>query len=174
MITGMSEAVEVLRDSRDGVLEEIGRKLSEDFINSGYPFLVLHIVEENRICFEAITEANFGKMQLNISKREGHIGENMADLNIEEVFYHDDFGQDGCLADLEGRADKSLYQQITECIGLDGLRCYLCGEKTTKDIMGLSAGSYLMINCDETLKAMREQLWQKPQREQVENRHKRM
>lgn len=174
MITGMSKITEVLRDSRDGVLEEISRKLSEDFINSGYPFLVLHITEGNRVCFEAITEEYLGRLQLNLSKREGDIGENMADLNMDEVFYHDDFVQDGCLADLNWEVDKSLYHQVREYVGLNSLHCYLCGEKTMKDIMRLPAGSYLMIDCGSALKAMREQTWQKTKGEQAENRCRRM
>ena len=90
----------------------------------------------------------------------------MKDMSIDDVFYHDDFANDGGLVYLEEGTGLTLYEQIDNEVNLSAFHCYLCSGKNMGDVSKLPAGSYLMIDCGETMRKVRGQLKEERKKQQ--------
>lgn len=157
MMKDMEEILEAVWTFSNGILDEISNELAERFINSGQPFVLLHIDKDKNVSFSGITEYdNFGTV-LNLSERFGVLTEEMKGMDMGEVFYHDDFGSDGSLVYLEPDGEQTLYQQISEVVDLSAFQCYLCAEKNMEEVVKLPMGSYFMIEVDEIIQKMKDQ-----------------
>ncbi len=156
MMKGMEEMLCMDWGKEGGILEEVGKELAEKLINGGMPFMLIHVEEDGEISFDGITEYDFSEFQMNVSYRAGTITDGMKGLKLDDVFYHDNFGTDGYLVYLKKDAGKSFWKQIGEEIDLSGFSCYLYAEKSVEEVMGLPAGSYLMIECGGIMRKMKE------------------
>lgn len=63
------------------------------------------------------------------------------------------------------------YEQIDNEVNLSAFHCYLCSGKNMGDVSKLPAGSYLMVDCGETMRKVREQL-KDGQKEQRRTEHR--
>lgn len=157
MMKDTEELWEALKTSGNGILDEISSKLAERFINSGQPFVLLHIDKDKNVSFSGITEYDNSGATLNLSERSGVLTEEMREMSMAEVFYHDDFGSDGSLVYLEPMGEQTLYQQISEVVDLSAFQCYLCAEKNMEEVAKLPIGSYFIIEGDKIMKKIKEQ-----------------
>ena len=117
-----------------------------------------NVEDGGEVGFEGIAEYDSSELILNLSDRHGTLTEEMKDMGVDEVFYHEDFANDGGLVTLEEDAGMTLYEQIDNEVNLSVFHCYLCSGKNMGDVSKLPAGSYLMIDCSETMRRVREQL----------------
>jgi len=83
------------------ILEEVSRELAERLINNRQPFVLVHVEDDGEVSFEGIAEYDSSELILNLSDRYGTLTEEMKDMGIDDVFYHDDFANDGGLVYLE-------------------------------------------------------------------------
>lgn len=120
--------------------------------------VLVHVEDGGEVGFEGIAEYDSSELILNLSDRYGTLTEEMKDMGIDDVFYHDDFANDGGLVSLEEDSELTLYEQIDYEVNLSAFHCYLCSGKNMGDVSKLPAGSYLMIDCGETMRKVREAL----------------
>lgn len=149
------------------ILEEVSRELAERLLNNRQPFVLVHVEDGGEVSFEGIAEYDSSELTLNLSHRYGTLTEEMKGMGIDDVFYHDDFANDGGLVYLEEGTELTLYEQIDNEVNLSAFHCYLCSGKNMGDVSKLPAGSYLMIDCGETMRKVREQL-----KEEREKQHR--
>lgn len=168
MIKSMGEMLAVgWTDGIINILEEASRELAKRLVNNRQPFALVHVEGNENVGFEGITEYDSSELTLNLSDRQGKLTEEMKGMSIDEVFYHEDFCNDGGLVYLEERTGLTLYEQIDNEVNLSDFHCYLCSGKNMGDVSKLPAGSYLMIDCSETMCKVREQL-----KEEQEKQHR--
>ncbi len=148
------------------ILEEVSRELAERLVNNRQPFVLVHVEGGGEVSFEGIAEYDASELILNLSDRYGTLMEEMKDMGIDDVFYHDDFANDGGLVYLEEGTGLTLYEQIDSEVNLSAFHCYLCSGKNMGDVSKLPAGSYLMIDCGETMHKVREQLKEEREKQQ--------
>lgn len=154
------------------ILEEVSRELAERLVNNRQPFVLVHVEGDGEVSFEGITEYDASELILNLSNRYGTLTEEMKDMGIDDVFYHDDFANDGGLVYLEEGTGITLYEQIDNEVNLSAFHCYLCSGKNMGDVSKLPAGSYLMIDCGETMRKVRGQLKEERRNRTVQNNDK--
>lgn len=154
------------------ILEEVSRELAERLVNNRQPFVLVHVEGDGEVSFEGITEYDASELILNLSNRYGTLTEEMKDMSIDDVFYHDDFANDGGLVYLEEGTGLTLYEQIDNEVNLSAFHCYLCSGKNMGDVSKLPAGSYLMIDCGETMRKVRGQLKEERRNRTVQNNDK--
>ena len=154
------------------ILEEVSRELAERLVNNRQPFVLVHVEGDGEVSFEGITEYDASELILNLSNRYGTLTEEMKDMSIDDVFYHDDFANDGGLVYLEEGMGLTLYEQIDNEVNLSAFHCYLCSGKNVGDVSKLPAGSYLMIDCGETMRKVRGQLKEERRNRTVQNNDK--
>ncbi len=154
------------------ILEEVSRELAERLIGNRQPFVLVHVEGDGEVSFEGITEYDASELILNLSNRYGTLTEEMKDMSIDDVFYHDDFANDGGLVYLEEGTGLTLYEQIDNEVNLSAFHCYLCSGKNMGDVSKLPAGSYLMIDCGETMRKVRGQLKEERRNRTVQNNDK--
>lgn len=167
MIKSMGEMLAAGWTDGKNILEEVSRELAERLINNRQPFVLVHVEDDGEVSFEGIAEYDSSELILNLSDRYGTLTEEMKDMGIDDVFYHDDFANDGGLVSLEEDSELTLYEQIDCEVNLSAFHCYLCSGKNMGDVSKLPAGSYLMIDCGETMRKVREQL-----KEEREKQHR--
>lgn len=167
MIKSMGEMLAAGWTDGKNILEEVSRELAERLINNRQPFVLVHVEDDGEVSFEGIAEYDSSELILNLSDRYGTLTEEMKDMGIDDVFYHDDFANDGGLVSLEEDSELTLYEQIDYEVNLSAFHCYLCSGKNMGDVSKLPAGSYLMIDCGETMRKVREQL-----KEEREKQHR--
>ena len=167
MIKSMGEMLAAGWTDGKNILEEVSRELAERLINNRQPFVLVHVEDGGEVGFEGIAEYDSSELILNLSDRYGTLTEEMKDMGIDDVFYHDDFANDGGLVSLEEDSELTLYEQIDYEVNLSAFHCYLCSGKNMGDVSKLPAGSYLMIDCGETMRKVREQL-----KEEREKQHR--
>lgn len=167
MIKSMGEMLAAGWTDGKNILEEVSRELAERLINNRQPFVLVHVEDDGEVSFEGIAEYDSSELILNLSDRYGTLTEEMKDMGIDDVFYHDDFANDGGLVYLEEGTELTLYEQIDNEVNLSAFHCYLCSGKNMGDVSKLPAGSYLMIDCGETMRKVREQL-----KEEREKQHR--
>lgn len=155
MVESMGDVAALDWTGHGGILEEVSCGVAKRLLDNKMPFCVIHILDDNEICFQAITEYDDG-MVLNVSERSGEVTEDMKGLGLDGVFYHDDFGRDGCLVYLEEHSGRTVYEQVTEIMDISHFKCYLCGKKDMSGILQLPKGAYLMIDCENILQKIRE------------------
>lgn len=155
MIRDMEELLCADWTGGNGILEKTGGKLAERLINDRMPFILLHVEEDGDISFDGITEYGSSGLILNMSNRTGTVTDEMKKLELDDVFYHGNFGADGYFVYLKENAGKTLYQQIGEAVDLSGYCCCLCAGKSVAEVMELPAGSYLMMECSEIMRKMK-------------------
>lgn len=148
------------------ILEEVSRELAERLVNNRQPFVLVHVEGDGEVSFEGITEYDASELILNLSYRHGTLTEEMKGMGIDDVFYHDDFANDGGLVYLEEGTGLTLYEQIDNEVNLSAFHCYLCSGKNMGDVSNLPAGSYLMIDCGETMRKVRGQLKEEQEKQQ--------
>lgn len=158
MIKSMGEMLEAGWSDGMNILEEVSRELAERLVNNRQPFVLVHVEGGGEVSFQGITEYDSSELILNLSDRYGTLTEEMKEMGIDDVFYHDDFANDGGLVYLEEGTGLTLYEQIDNEVNLSAFHCYLCSGKNMGDVSKLPAGSYLMIDCGETMCKVREQL----------------
>ena len=115
---------------------------------------MVHVEGDGDVRFEGITEYNTSELILNWSDRYGTLTEETKDMGIDDVFYHDGFVNDGVLVYLEEDTEFTLYEQIDKEVNLFVFHCYLCSGKNMGEVSKLPAGSYLMIDCGETMRKL--------------------
>lgn len=167
VIKSMGEMLAAGWTDGKNILEEVSRELAERLINNRQPFVLVHVEDDGEVSFEGIAEYDSSELILNLSDRYGTLTEEMKDMGIDDVFYHDDFANDGGLVYLEEGTELTLYEQIDNEVNLSAFHCYLCSGKNMGDVSKLPAGSYLMIDCGETMRKVREQL-----KEEREKQHR--
>lgn len=167
VIKSMGEMLAAGWTDGKNILEEVSRELAERLINNRQPFVLVHVEDGGEVSFEGIAEYDSSELILNLSDRYGTLTEEMKDMGIDDVFYHDDFANDGGLVSLEEDSELTLYEQIDYEVNLSAFHCYLCSGKNMGDVSKLPAGSYLMIDCGETMRKVREQL-----KEEREKQHR--
>ena len=158
MIKSMGEMLAAGWTDGMNILEEASRELAERLVNNKQPFALLHVGKGGEVGFEGIAEYHPPELTLNLSDRRGTLTEEMKGMSADEVFYHEDFCNDGGLVTLEEGTGLTLYEQIDSEVDLSAFHCYLCSGKNMGDVSKLPAGSYLMIDCGETMRKVREQL----------------
>ena len=158
MIKSMGEMLSAGWTDGKNILEEVSRELAERLLNNIQTFVLVHVEGDGEVSFEGIAEYDSSELILNLSDRYGTLTEEMKDMGIDDVFYHDDFANDGGLVSLEEDSELTLYEQIDNEVNLSAFHCYLCSGKNMGDVSKLPAGSYLMIDCGETMRKVREQL----------------
>lgn len=158
MIKSMGEVLAIGCSDGMEILEEVSRELAERLVNNRQPFVMVHVQDNGDVSFEGITEYDPSELILNLSDRSGTLTEEMKDMGIDDVFYHDDFANDGSLVYLEEGTGLTLYEQVDSEVDLSAFHCYLCSGKNMGDVSKLPAGNYLMIDCGETMHKVREQL----------------
>lgn len=158
MIKSMGEMLSAGWTDGGTILEEASRELAERLVNNRQPFVLVHVEDDGDVGFEGIAEYHSSELTLNLSDRSGTLTEEMKEMSIDEVFYHGNFCNDGCLVSLKEDAELTLYEQIDNEVNLSVFHCYLCSGKNMGDVLKLPAGSYLMIDCGETMSRIREQL----------------
>lgn len=167
MIKSMGEMLAAGWTDGMNILEEASRELAERLVNNRQPFALLHVEGNGDVSFEGITEYDSSELTLNLSDRRGTLTEEMKGMSADEVFYHEDFCNDGGLVYLEDGTEMTLYEQIDSEVNLSAFHCYLCSGRNMGDVSRLPAGSYLMIDCSETMRKVREQLkegWEEQRR----------
>ena len=158
VIKSMGEMLAAGWTDKNNILEAVSRELAERLVNNRQPFVLVHVEGGGEVSFEGIAEYDSSELILNLSDRHGTLTEEMKDMGIDDVFYHDDFVNDGGLVTLEEDAELTLYEQIDNEVNLSAFHCYLCSGKNMGDVSKLPAGSYLMIDCGKTMRKVREQL----------------
>lgn len=158
MIKSMGEMLAAGWTDGKNILEEVSRELAKRLINNRQPFTLVHVEKDGEVGFEGIAEYGSSGLTLNLSDRSGTLTEEMKGMGIDEVFYHGDFCNDGGLVSLEEDGELTLYEQIECEVNLSAFHCYLCSGKNMGDVSKLPAGSYLMIDCGETMCRVRKQL----------------
>ena len=158
MIKSMGEMLAAGWTDGNNILEAVSRELAKRLIDNRQPFVLVHVEDGGEVGFEGIAEYDSSELILNLSDRHGTLTEEMKDMGVDEVFYHEDFANDGGLVTLEEDAGMTLYEQIDNEVNLSAFHCYLCSGKNMGDVSKLPAGSYLMIDCSETMRRVREQL----------------
>lgn len=158
MIKSMGEMLAAGWSDGIDILEEVSRELAERLVNNRQPFVLVHVEGNGDVSFEGITEYDSSELTLNLSDRQGTLTEEMKGMSVDEVFYHEDFCNDGGLVTLEEGTELTLYEQIDSEVNLSAFHCYLCLGRNMGDVSKLPAGSYLMIDCGETMRKVREQL----------------
>ena len=113
------------------ILEEASRELAERLVNR-QPFALLHVEGNGDVDFEGITEYDSSELTLNLSDRRGTLTEEMKGMSVDEVFYHEDFCNDGGLVYLEEGTEMTLYEQIDSEVNLSAFHCYLCSGRRTR------------------------------------------
>jgi len=156
MIDSINELYALGWADHDRILEEISCDVAERMIDSKMPFCLVHILADRKICFEAITEYDDKNLTLNVSKRSGEITDSMKEMELSDVFYHDDFGNDGYLVYLECDSEKSLFRQIVEEIDISNFKCFLYGKIKVSEMLKLPEESYLLIDCGRFIQKIRE------------------
>ena len=134
MIKSMGEVLAAGCSDGMDILEEVSRELAERLVNNRQPFVMVHVQDNGDVSFEGITEYDSSELILNLSDRSGTLTEEMKDMGL------------------------TLYEQIDSEVDLSAFHCYLCSGKNMGDVSKLPAGSYLMIDCGETMHKVREQL----------------
>ncbi|MBD5535953.1 MAG: hypothetical protein HDQ99_09915 [Lachnospiraceae bacterium] len=172
MIKSMGEMLAAGWSDGMNILEEVSRELAERLVNNRQPFVLVHVEGDGEVSFEGITEYDASELILNLSNRYGTLTEEMKDMSIDDVFYHDDFANDGGLVYLEEGTGLTLYEQIDNEVNLSAFHCYLCSGKNMGDVSKLPAGSYLMIDCGETMRKVRGQLKEERRNRTVQNNDK--
>ena len=172
MIKSMGEMLAAGWSDGMNILEEVSRELAERLVNNRQPFVLVHVEGDGEVSFEGITEYDASELILNLSNRYGTLTEEMKDMGIDDVFYHDDFANDGGLVYLEEGTGLTLYEQIDNEVNLSAFHCYLCSGKNMGDVSKLPAGSYLMIDCGETMRKVRGQLKEERRNRTVQNNDK--
>lgn len=172
MIKSMGEMLAAGWSDGMNILEEVSRELAERLVNNRQPFVLVHVEGDGEVSFEGITEYDASELILNLSNRYGTLTEEMKDMGIDDVFYHDDFANDGGLVYLEEGTGITLYEQIDNEVNLSAFHCYLCSGKNMGDVSKLPAGSYLMIDCGETMRKVRGQLKEERRNRTVQNNDK--
>ena len=172
MIKSMGEMLAAGWSDGMNILEEVSRELAERLVNNRQPFVLVHVEGDGEVSFEGITEYDASELILNLSNRYGTLTEEMKDMSIDDVFYHDDFANDGGLVYLEEGTGLTLYEQIDNEVNLSAFHCYLCSGKNVGDVSKLPAGSYLMIDCGETMRKVRGQLKEERRNRTVQNNDK--
>lgn len=155
MVKSMGDVAALDWLGQGGILEEVSCDMAKYLLDHQMSFYMIRIMEDNEICFRAMTEYGDG-MVLNVSERSGEITKEMKNMAPDKVFYHEDFGSDGCLAYLEGGAERSVYGQVAEIMDLTQCRYYLCGKKDMSAVLQLPKGDYLMIDCGNIQQKIRE------------------
>lgn len=158
MLKSMGEILVIGWTDGNSILEEVSQELAERLVNNRQPFVLIHVEGNGEVSFEGITEYDSSELILNLSNRYGTLTEEMKDMSIDDVFYHDDFADDGGLVYLEEGTGRTLYEQIDNEVNLSAFHCYLCSGKNMGDVSKLPAGSYLMIDCGETMRKVSGQL----------------
>ena len=158
MIKSMGEMLAAGWSDGMNILEEVSRELAERLVNNRQPFVLFHVEGDGEVSFEGITEYDDSELILNLSDRHGTLTEEMKDMGIDDVFYHDDFANDGGLVYLEEGTGITLYEQIDNEVNLSAFHCYLCSGKNMGDVSKLPVGNYLIIDCNETMRKVRENL----------------
>ncbi len=158
MIKSMGEMMAVGWTDGMDILEEVSRELAERLVNNRQPFVLVHVEGDGEVGFEGIAEYHPSELTLNLSDRRGTLTEEMKGMSVDEVFYHEDFCNDGGLVTLEEGTEMTLYEQIDSEVNLSAFHCYLCSGRNMGDVSKLPAGSYLLIDCGETMRKVREQL----------------
>ncbi len=158
MIKSMGEMLAAGWSDGMNILEEVSRELAERLIDNRQPFVLVHVEGGGDVSFEGIAEYDSSELILNLSDRHGTLTEEMKDMGIDDVFYHEDFANDGGLVYLDEGTELTLYEQIDNEVNLSAFHCYLCSGKNMGEVLKLPAGSYLMIDCSETMHKVREQL----------------
>ena len=172
LIKSMGEMLAAGWSDGMNILEEVSRELAERLVNNRQPFVLVHVEGDGEVSFEGITEYDASELILNLSDRYGTLTEEMKDMGIDDVFYHDDFANDGGLVYLEEGTGLTLYEQIDNEVNLSAFHCYLCSGKNMGDVSKLPAGSYLMIDCGETMRKVRGQLKEERRKSTIQNTDK--
>lgn len=166
MIKSMGEMLAAGWTDGKNILKEVSRELAERLINNRQPFVLVHVEGDGEVGFEGIAEYESSELILNLSDRYGTLTEEMKDMSVDDVFYHDDFVNDGGLVYLKEDTELTLYEQIDSEVNLSAFHCYLCSGKNMGDVSKLPAGSYLMIDCGRTMCKVKEQLKDKREEQQ--------
>jgi len=166
MLTDMNEVLAEDWTSGKGILEEIDVRLAERLITGELPVCIFSIEPDGMICFLAITEKEGKEIALNLSDRNGYITEEMKALGITDLFYHDEFATDGCLAYLDKNRKESIHEQMMVEVSMENPHYYLCGEKKVSEVLELPAGNYVFIDCGELVRQISERSKSATEKEQ--------
>lgn len=166
MIKSMGEMLAAVGVDGMNILEEVSRELAEKLINNRQPFVLFHVEGNGIVSFEGITEYDSSELKLNLTDRYGTLTEEMKGMSMKEVFYHEDFCKDGCLVTLKEEARLSLYEQVDWEVDIPSYKCYLCSGKNMGDVSKLPVGNYLIIDCSETMRKVRENLKEGQEKQQ--------
>ena len=171
MLNQMNEIYALDWAGQEGILEEISCGMAEQLINQQMPFCIVDIQKDNHVCFEAATEYDAEGLTLNISERCGEVTDQMKQMQVSHLFYHEDFANDGYLVHLNFGTEKSLFEQIGKEMDISRLRYYLWGKKEMSDILKLPEGVCLMIDCGSFMQRIQETS-KNLQERNTDNRHR--